>query len=73
MAGLWVFGQWAAIGFGLFEGGIAASVLLGSGSASKLLLSLHETTWGMVWGLSAGLLMPGVLWLLRYEASRPKG
>ncbi len=72
MAGLWVFGQWAVVGLGLFEAGMAVSAVFGSARQGWLLPALRDAAWGAVWGATAGVMIASVLWVLRYEASRPR-
>jgi hypothetical protein len=71
MRALWVFGAWLGIGLGLFAGGMAASLLVGTnGLADNFVAGLYQVVWGAGLGVTVAVVSSGVLWLLRREAGR---
>jgi hypothetical protein len=71
MRALWVFGAWLGIGLGLFAGGIAATLLVGTnGLAHSFIASLYQVVWGAGWGVTVAVVSSGVLWILRRETGR---
>jgi hypothetical protein len=71
MRALWVFGAWLGIGLGLFAGGTAATLLVGTnGMADSFIASLYRVVWGAGWGVTVAVVSSGVLWILRREAGK---
>jgi hypothetical protein len=71
MRALWVFGAWLGIGLGLFVGGTAATVFVGTnGLADSLLDGLYRVVWGAGWGVTVAVVSSVVLWILRREVGK---
>jgi hypothetical protein len=65
MRALWVFGAWLGLGLGLFAGGMAATLFVGSAVADSLLGGLYPVVWGAGWGATVAAVSAAVLWILR--------
>jgi hypothetical protein len=71
MRALWLLGASLGIGLGLFAGGIAAIVLVGTyGLGDSFIASLYHVVWGAAWGVTVAVVSSGVLGILRRETGR---
>jgi ABC-type sugar transport system permease subunit len=63
-----VCGAWLGIGLGLFVGGGAATLLVGTSSVAAG--GIYRVVWGTGWGVTVGIVSNVVRWILRREAGK---